>query len=131
MVAHQRDHPCCESAPRGLSLYLAKLMSKVWQTRARGLAAGLLIGFAAHGNASAREAAARATEVPLERRLLFRRSTGMLINAGWTRLRYRVTDAAGSVVEHVGWGGVKHNRINERVTTHALAVLTAASRPDG
>jgi len=44
----------------------------------------------AHQDAAAEGAADRAAEVLLERRLLFRRSTGQLIRAEWAKLHYPV-----------------------------------------
>ena len=44
----------------------------------------------AHRDTAAREAANRAAEVLLERRLLFRRSTGRLIRGDWAKLHYPV-----------------------------------------
>ncbi|MPZ24976.1 MAG: hypothetical protein GEV12_00605 [Micromonosporaceae bacterium] len=47
-------------------------------------------GLAAHGSAPARQAADRAAEVLLTRRVLFRRTNGQLIRKEWTRLHYPV-----------------------------------------
>jgi len=82
-----------------------------------------------HDDASARAASHRAAEVLLERRLLYRRSTGNLIRGEWTKLHYPVYwryDVLAGLK-----GLAEAGRIGDARCHDALELLERKELPDG
>jgi hypothetical protein len=86
-------------------------------------------GLAAYGSAPARQAADRAAEVLLTRRLLYRRTTGRLIRTEWARLHYPVYWHYDVLAALKGLREAGH--LHDSRCDDALDLLQSKQLPDG